>query len=63
MSCYKWGWGYGGSRVHYTCTIILMKELKKGDTDQEIIMGLVISDGNTVTRLHVSINSVIIAAC
>lgn len=46
--------GGGGSGVHYRCTIILMKKLKKGDTDQKIIMGLVIIDGNTLTRLHVS---------
>lgn len=46
--------GGGGHTIHYTCTIILMKELKIEDTDQKIIMGLVIIDGNKVTRLHVS---------
>lgn len=46
--------GVGGG-VHYTCTIIiLMKELKKEDADQKMIKGLVITDGHTVTRLHVS---------
>ena len=43
-----------GKGIHYTCTIILMKELKIEDTDQKILMGLVIIDGNKVTRLHVS---------